>query len=195
MQSFTITEVDALDIARQSVAPSAATQLVAVDYNWGPPVSGRFDSDFLQIWAAARTALGPRAVRLRGTYGPGGSWSNALSFRYVRTAGDNQLYLLISEENKIAEVATVLAPDRPNLAVRLAAAVVRAWKDSAMESNLVDWLMQRGVEDLKTARRVARIRVLRTCWQQRKSAFDQLVKLLRSACPILLEIVTTEPSP
>ncbi len=62
---------------------------------------------------------------------------------------------IISDENNIPAIATVLAPDRPNLAVRLAAAVVRAWKDSAAESNLVDWLMQRGVEDLKIARRVA----------------------------------------
>lgn len=37
--------------------------------------------------------------------------------------------------------------------------------------------------------------VLRTCWQQGKSAFDQLVKLLRSANPILLEIIPTGPSP
>ena len=31
--------------------------------------------------------------------------------------------------------------------------------------------------------------VLRTCWQQGKNAFDQLVTLLCSAVPILLEIV------
>jgi transposase len=37
--------------------------------------------------------------------------------------------------------------------------------------------------------------VLRTCWQQGKDAFGQLVKLLRSAQPILLEIVPTESSP
>ena len=37
--------------------------------------------------------------------------------------------------------------------------------------------------------------VLRTCWQQGKNAFDQLVKLLCSARPILLEIVPAEPSP
>jgi exodeoxyribonuclease V alpha subunit len=67
------------------------------------------------------------------------------------------LATIISDEANIPEIATVLAPDRPNLAVRLAAAVVRAWKQSAAESNLVDWLMQRGVEDLKIARRVARI--------------------------------------
>ena len=37
--------------------------------------------------------------------------------------------------------------------------------------------------------------VLRTCWQQGKSACDQLVKLLHSAHPILLEIVPAGPSP
>jgi hypothetical protein len=37
--------------------------------------------------------------------------------------------------------------------------------------------------------------ILRTCWQQGKSAFDQLVKLLRSARPVLLDIAPAEPSP
>jgi len=37
--------------------------------------------------------------------------------------------------------------------------------------------------------------VLRTCWQQGKDAFDQFVKLLHSARPILLEIVPAESSP
>lgn len=37
--------------------------------------------------------------------------------------------------------------------------------------------------------------VLRTCWQQGKNAFDQLVRLLRAARPILLEIIPAGPSP
>lgn len=37
--------------------------------------------------------------------------------------------------------------------------------------------------------------VLRTCWQQGKSVFDQLVRLLRSAQPNLLEIVPVSLSP
>jgi exodeoxyribonuclease V alpha subunit len=41
------------------------------------------------------------------------------------------LAAIISDENNIPEIAVVLAPDRPNLAVRLAAAVVRAWKVSS----------------------------------------------------------------
>jgi hypothetical protein len=37
--------------------------------------------------------------------------------------------------------------------------------------------------------------VLRTCWQQGKSVFDQLVRILRSAQPNLLEIVPVSLSP
>jgi len=37
--------------------------------------------------------------------------------------------------------------------------------------------------------------VLRTCWQQGKHAFTELVNLMRSARPILLEIVPPTPSP
>ena len=37
--------------------------------------------------------------------------------------------------------------------------------------------------------------VLRTCWQQGKDAFGQFVNLLRSARPILLEIIPAGPSP
>ena len=37
--------------------------------------------------------------------------------------------------------------------------------------------------------------VLRTCWQQGKDAFAQFVKLLRSARPLLLEIVPAGLSP
>ena len=38
-------------------------------------------------------------------------------------------------------------------------------------------------------------RVLHSGWQQGKKAFDQLVKLSRSARPILLEVIPAEPSP
>src|ERR1035441_4907722 len=37
--------------------------------------------------------------------------------------------------------------------------------------------------------------VLRTCWQQGKHAFAELVHLQRSARPILLEIIAPTPSP
>ena len=81
------------------------------------------------------------------------------------------LATIISDENNIPEIARVLAPDRPNLAVRLAAAVVRVWKDSAAESNLVDWLMQRGVEDLKIARRAFSVTPLSRHWLQIRTSW------------------------
>lgn len=64
MQKLTLTEANAADILEQTIARNTPVALVALDYNWGPPVSGRFDTDFVQIWAAARTDVRPRAVKL-----------------------------------------------------------------------------------------------------------------------------------
>lgn len=41
-QPFTLTQDDAIDIL-QSTPDRPPVQLVALDCNWGPPVSGRFD--------------------------------------------------------------------------------------------------------------------------------------------------------
>ena len=101
-----------------------------------------------------KTPTGKLICRYLAEHAPGVGWERATRLWSKWGAG---LATIISDETNIREIAMVLAPDRPNLGVRLAAAVVRAWKDSAAESSLVDWLMQRGVEDLKIARRVARI--------------------------------------
>ena len=108
---------------------------------WHGPATARRPQE------SSSAATWPSTLRASGGSGPRGSG----------TRWGVDLASIISDENNIPEIATVLAPERPNLAVRLAAAVVRVWKDSAAESNLVDWLMQRGVEDLKISRRVARI--------------------------------------
>jgi hypothetical protein len=60
----------------------------------GPPISGRFDVDFLQLWAAAKTSIGPKTVRLLGNYGPNHTWVDDLQFQHVRDCGERQLYLL-----------------------------------------------------------------------------------------------------
>jgi len=101
-----------------------------------------------------KTPTGKLICRYLAEHAPGVGWERAT--RLWNEWGAD-LATIISDETNIPEIAMVLAPDRPNLAARLAAAVVRVWKDSAAESSLVDWLMQRGVEDLKIARRVARI--------------------------------------
>jgi exodeoxyribonuclease V alpha subunit len=101
-----------------------------------------------------KTPTGKLMCRYLAEHAPGVGWERA---KRLWNKWGVDLASIISDENNIPEIAMVLAPDRPNLAVRLAAAVVRVWKDSAAESNLVDWLMQRGVEDLKISRRVAHI--------------------------------------
>jgi len=101
-----------------------------------------------------KTPTGKLICRYLAEHAPGVGWERAM--RLWNKWGVH-LASIISDEGNIPEIAQVLAPNRPNLAVRLAAAVVRVWKDSAAESRLVDWFMQRGVEDLKIARRVARI--------------------------------------
>jgi hypothetical protein len=63
-------ESSVIDILSPNLSTKIPVLFVAIDYNWGPPISGRFDVDFLQIWAAAKTSIGPKTVRLLGNYGP-----------------------------------------------------------------------------------------------------------------------------
>ncbi len=98
MEKFTLTEANVTDLLAQIIPAYAPVALVALDYNWGPPVSGRFDRDFLQMWAAARIDLRPRAVKLLGNYeqyrGGRRIWSDRLMFDYVKDCDTHKLYLL-----------------------------------------------------------------------------------------------------
>jgi exodeoxyribonuclease V alpha subunit len=64
---------------------------------------------------------------------------------------------ILADEGAIEEIATVLAPDRPLLAKRLAVMAVSAWRAAAGEASLIDWLAQQGVDDLRVARRLHRV--------------------------------------
>ena len=94
MNSFTLTESSVVNILSPNLGTNIPVLLVAIDYNWGPPTSGRFDVDFLQIWAAAKTSIAPKTVRLLGNYGPNHTWVDELQFQPVRDCGERQLYLL-----------------------------------------------------------------------------------------------------
>jgi exodeoxyribonuclease V alpha subunit len=116
------------------------------DTQWGRQVeaaravrvlpTGKLVIDFL---AAHAPGVGPeRAQRL---------WTH-FGMDLTRALGD---------EDNIDEIAHVLAPDRPNLAPRLAAACVAAWQDAEAEAATVMWLAENGVDDVSIGRRVARI--------------------------------------
>ena len=96
LHKFTLTESNVIDILRPNLSTNIPVLLVAIDYNWGPPVGRRFDVDFLQIWAAAKTSIGPKTVRLLGNYGPNQTWVDDEQFQHVKDCGERQLYLLQS---------------------------------------------------------------------------------------------------
>lgn len=64
---------------------------------------------------------------------------------------------VLADEEKVALIAEVIAPDRPRFGPRLAAACIRAYRDAAVEARTVMWLAEKGVDDVRIARRVALI--------------------------------------
>jgi hypothetical protein len=94
LKPFTLTESSVVDILSQNPSTNGPVLFVAIDYNWGPPVGGRFDEDFLQLWAAVKTEIGAKTVRLLGNYGLNWTWVDDLQFQHVRDCGERQLYLL-----------------------------------------------------------------------------------------------------
>jgi hypothetical protein len=96
LNAITLTQSDVVDILDQT-RHQTPVHLVAVDYNWGPPVSGRFDTDFIQIWAVVQKDVQPRSVRLLKLNRQVGQsppdWSNQLEFERVEDCKTYQLYL------------------------------------------------------------------------------------------------------
>ncbi|WP_457093238.1 AAA family ATPase [Microvirga sp. P5_D2] len=63
----------------------------------------------------------------------------------------------LSSESHIELIAKVIEPDRPQLAPRLAALLIRTWINASSETRLIEWLASHGFEDVLLARKVARL--------------------------------------
>lgn len=87
---FTLDTRDVVAIVK-STGNASPVRLVALDCNWGPPVSGRFDTDFLQVWAVAATRLKPKRVSLWGTR-DGSGWTIDEELDRVSTEGEVDLF-------------------------------------------------------------------------------------------------------
>ncbi|HET7460021.1 MAG TPA: hypothetical protein VFJ82_02190 [Longimicrobium sp.] len=79
-----LTQDDALSLARQSSVDGV--RLLALDYNWGPPVSGRYDSDYLNVWGVV-PGEADGALFLYGQQVNGG-WDLNLPFQRVEVVQD-----------------------------------------------------------------------------------------------------------
>lgn len=64
---------------------------------------------------------------------------------------------VLSDEGNVSRIAEVIAPDRPLLAVRIAAATVAAWRAAGAEAAGMAWLDGQGVSNLGVARRIVRV--------------------------------------
>ncbi|MGK3958974.1 hypothetical protein WMF38_38695 [Sorangium sp. So ce118] len=81
MMITALTQDHALSLARQR--PLASVELVAVDYNWGPPISGRYDSDYLNLWAVVGGDM-EGTLYLQGQE-MDGEWSINAPFKFIQT--------------------------------------------------------------------------------------------------------------
>ena len=80
MNSYTLSEEQVVQIVKAGLNSNAEVRLAAIDYNWGPPISGRFDSDFTQVWAVVNSAVRPANVMLYGLFGKPG-WTRPVRSR------------------------------------------------------------------------------------------------------------------
>lgn len=76
MSIYALSGSDATSLAQQ--IPVDGVRLLGVDYNWGAPVSGRFDTDYLNVWAGV-SGQPSGSLFLQGQ-GVNGSWDLELPF-------------------------------------------------------------------------------------------------------------------
>jgi exodeoxyribonuclease V alpha subunit len=114
--------------------------------NWGPQVEPSKAVRLLPTGKLVRNFLASHVP------GVGPERAEALWKKF----GMNLAEILSNDEN-LASIAEVIAPDRPSFGPHLAAACIRAYRDAASEARTVMWLAEKGVEDVNIARRVVLI--------------------------------------
>lgn len=67
MPVYALTKEQAIALAAQKGLRGEGVGLTAIDYNWGPPVSGRFDSDWMHVWACWAGDPESGSMHLQGT--------------------------------------------------------------------------------------------------------------------------------
>jgi hypothetical protein len=65
-EAWQLSEDEVELVASSPFRSGAIVSVITILCNYGAPVSGRFDEDFLDIWVAADESLNPRSVTLYG---------------------------------------------------------------------------------------------------------------------------------
>jgi hypothetical protein len=82
-QAFELNQNEAGLVLAQHFSSATRLGMISISANWGPPIGGRFDEDFLVIWFAVDEELQPKEVLLYGTdpYRPNDiAWSECKAF-------------------------------------------------------------------------------------------------------------------
>lgn len=100
---YTITKEVAIEIAKNIPKTSEKVRFVAIDYNWGPPIGHRTDTDFIQLWVVTTNKSKPKEVSLIGVYQNMKNWDvkHQLSFVTRIEDSDYDLYFLNLETSRL----------------------------------------------------------------------------------------------
>jgi exodeoxyribonuclease V alpha subunit len=77
--------------------------------------------------------------------------------RWLWDAFGENLPEVLSNDDMLDEISTIMSPDKPVLGRRLAVLVTSTWQAASSEVALVSWLDLQGVRDIKVVRRLQRI--------------------------------------
>eukprot|EP01124_Arcella_intermedia_P010581 TRINITY_DN170_c0_g1_i2.p1 TRINITY_DN170_c0_g1~~TRINITY_DN170_c0_g1_i2.p1 ORF type:complete len:416 (-),score=78.37 TRINITY_DN170_c0_g1_i2:63-1277(-) len=95
---YTLTLENVEDIFQAFPSPSEKIRFIAIDYHWGPPISGRFDTDFMQIWVAVASQTQPKSVQVHGRAHGESEWTVDLPLSFVKALSPAyDLYYLRTE--------------------------------------------------------------------------------------------------
>lgn len=86
MPAYAISQDEVKALATQIA--EGVVKLIAVDYYWGAPVPGRYDTDFLRIWAVAQSDGSAGKVFLQGA-GVNNDWSINTELQFQKTIKDS----------------------------------------------------------------------------------------------------------
>lgn len=141
-------------VVRARIASAAMVRRPAVGDVWrfeGPIAETQWGPQLEALSAVQEVPSGRLIVAFLAAHVPG--VGNERAERLWNRWGF-ELETVLSDVGRVAEIATVLAPDRPTLAPALATACCAAWSTSVAEIRTVVWLAKRGIHDVRIARRV-----------------------------------------
>ena len=98
MPIYALTNDQAIALAKQKA--NGHVKFIAIDYNWGAPISGRFDTDWMRIWGVSIDDPEVGTLYLYGTKDDY-KWDVNIPFAPMSNLENPQYFLYYLELNRI----------------------------------------------------------------------------------------------